>query len=148
MRRLPRRENPIRVPQPVEGDPGLFVVDATWGEIRPIELARGVRTVGEPEVIDHLEKGLALIDTRVHDAYVRSTIPGAINVPHTEIVERREELDDDVESVFFCNGPQCAATPDAVQRLLGAGYPAGAILYYRGGMHDWVTLGLPVLVPG
>jgi hypothetical protein len=23
-------------------------------------------------------------------------------------------------------------------------YPADKILYYRGGMHDWITLGLPV----
>lgn len=148
MRRLPRRADPIRVPHPLEGSPGLFVVDATWGEIRPIELASGVRTVGELEVIDHLQKGLPLIDTRLHAAHVRSTIPGARNIPHSEILDRREELDQAVESVYFCNGPQCAATPDAVSSLLGAGHPPAAILYYRGGMHDWVTLGLPVLTPG
>ncbi len=28
-----------------------------------------------------------------------------------------------------------------------AGYPPEKILYYRGGLHDWLTLGLPV-VPG
>lgn len=33
-RRPPRREDPIRVPEPVEGSGGLFVVDASWGEIR------------------------------------------------------------------------------------------------------------------
>jgi len=42
---------------------------------------------------------------------------------------------------------ECAATPDAVEALLAAGYPAGALAYYRGGLHDWQTLGLPV-TPG
>jgi hypothetical protein len=39
------------------------------------------------------------------------------------------------------------ATSDAVQQLLDHGYPPKAILYYRGGIHDWVTLGLPVADP-
>ena len=50
-------------------------------------------------------------------------------------------------TVFFCNGPQCAATPDLIRTLLTGGYPPEAILYYRGGIHDWMTLGLPIEVP-
>lgn len=53
-----------------------------------------------------------------------------------------------VPTAFFCNGPQCAATPDAIAQLLDAGYPAHAILYYRGGMHDWLTLGYPTAQGG
>jgi rhodanese-related sulfurtransferase len=53
-----------------------------------------------------------------------------------------------VPAVFFCNGPLCSATPAMVRALLGAGHPATAILYYRGGMHDWITLGLPAARPG
>ena len=30
-----------------------------------------------------------------------------------------------------------------LQRLVDAGYPTEALAYYRGGMHDWVTLALP-----
>ena len=42
---------------------------------------------------------------------------------------------------------ECAATPDAIHKLLVAGYAPAAILYYRGGMHDWITLGYST-VPG
>jgi hypothetical protein len=28
--------------------------------------------------------------------------------------------------------------------MLVAGEPAEELLYYRGGVHDWVTLGLPL----
>jgi hypothetical protein len=55
--RLPRRDPPMRVPQPVPGATGLVVVDATWGKINPLELAPGVRTVAELELIEHLEAG-------------------------------------------------------------------------------------------
>ena len=37
----------------------------------------------------------------------------------------------------------CATRPFVIRRLLEAGHPAAALAYYRGGMHDWVTLALP-----
>jgi hypothetical protein len=36
------------------------------------------------------------------------------------------------------------ATPQAVAALLAAGWEAARLRYYRGGVHDWVTLGLPL----
>jgi rhodanese-related sulfurtransferase len=128
----------------MEGSDGLFMVDATWGAINPIELAPGVRTVGELEVISHLKSGLPLIDTRLKHFYDASTIPGARNVPHSEIETRINGLEPTLHTVFFCNGPQCGATPDAIRTLLKSAFPHESILYYRGGMHDWVTLGLPI----
>ena len=132
------------VPQPVTGEPGLFIVDGTWGEISPIELAPGVRTVGELEVIEHARQGRPLVDTRLPHFVQAGTIPGADGIPHEDMVARVEELSSEVPTVFFCNGPQCGATPDAIRALLAAGHPAKEILYYRGGLHDWITLGLPV----
>ena len=147
-RRLTRREDPLQVPKPIDGSDGLFVVDATWGKINPIELAPGIRTVGELEVISHLKRGLALIDTRLVRFYAASTIPGARSVPHHEIPARLDDLEPGRPTVFFCNGPQCGATPDAIRSLLELGFPEASILYYRGGMHDWITLGLPIAPPG
>jgi hypothetical protein len=37
-------------------------------------------------------------------------------------------------------GPQ---SPDALSQLVDVGHSAEALAYYRGGMHDWVTLGMP-----
>ncbi len=132
------------VPSSVSGEPGLFVVDGTWGTISPMELAPDVQTVGELEVIKHVQEGGALIDTRQAHFRRAGTIPGARNIPHDQILDHIGSLDSRRATVFFCNGPQCSATPQAVRALLDAGYPARAILYYRGGMHDWITLGLPV----
>jgi len=148
LRRAPRRSNACMVPQPVEGQPGLFTVDATWGTISPMQIAPGVRTVGEIEVITHIEQGLPLVDTRLAHFYDGGTIPGARNISHDRIGESIAGLDPEKPTVFFCNGPQCAATPETIRALLSMGYPPRAVLYYRGGIHDWVTLGLPLETPG
>jgi rhodanese-related sulfurtransferase len=106
-----------------------------------------VRTVAELEVIEHLDRGGPIVDTRLEHFHRDATIPGAKGIPHEQILERRNELDPATPTVFFCNGPQCTATPEAIEALLDAGYPAAGILYYRGGIHDWMTLGFPVF-PG
>ena len=102
----------------------------------------------ELELVDHLQRGLPVIDTRQPDFRGEATIPGARRIPHGEILDHLDELDPAAPTVFFCNGPQCTATPDAIRRLLEAGYPPAAILYYRGGIHDWITLGYPTTGAG
>lgn len=141
--RLPRRLDVTRVPTPL-GD-GLFRVDATWGTVQPIQLDPGVRTIGELELVELAGEGAQLVDTREPDAYAQRTIPGARNMPHERIAERAHELDRDTPVVLFCNGPQCLATPKAVRALLATGFPASCMRYYRGGLHDWMTLGYPTV---
>lgn len=135
------------LPRSVPGEPGRFVVDATWGTITPITVAAGVRTVGEREVIAHLAAGLPLLDTRLPRFVEAGTLPAARSIPHTELADRADELDRSTDTIVFCNGPQCAASPDAIRTLLDAGHPPERLLYYRGGIHDWVTLGLPLEPP-
>ena len=132
------------VPEMLPGEMGFVRVDTTWGKIQPMQVTKGVRTVDEIEVHEFQEKGLPIIDARTTGFYDVSTIPGAKNIPHNEIIERMGELDRDQPAIFFCNGPQCPQSPSAIRNLLEAGHPPEKILYYRGGMHDWVTLGLPV----
>mgnify|MGYP005850481267 CR=1 FL=1 len=143
-KRTTKRAETQMVPKPVKGETGLVQVDTTWGIIQPLKVAKDVRTVDELEVHKFQENGLPIIDSRTSDFYEISTISGAKNIPHDEITERMGELDRNSPTIFFCNGPQCPQSPTAIRNLLSNGYPPEKILYYRGGMHDWVTLGLPV----
>jgi rhodanese-related sulfurtransferase len=144
LERMTRRQPAQMTPTVLRDDPGRVLVDATWGSVQPMTIAPGVSTIGELELIEHLRAGGQLIDTRRVRYVAAGTIPGARVIAHTEIEGRLDELDPERPIVVFCNGPQCAATPDAVRRLIAAGRPAELILYYRGGIHDWVTLGLPL----
>lgn len=51
------------------------------------------------------------------------------------------------ELVLWCNGPWCGQSPRAILALIGHGFPAEKISYYRGGMQMWKILGLTVVVP-
>jgi rhodanese-related sulfurtransferase len=138
-----REQDPRSVPWPVDGEADLVVVDTTWGELQPLQAAPGVRTLGEIELVQLVDQGAVLVDCRTRGSFGGRTLPGSVLVPHDEIVDRRGELDPGGLSILFCNGPQCPQSPDAIRRLLQAGYPAEALAYYRGGLHDWVTMALP-----
>lgn len=138
-----RGKDPRSVPWSVDGETDLVAVDTTWGELQPLEAAPGVRTVGELELQELVRDGAVLVDTRVGGSTGGVTLPGAVSLPHNEVLSRREELDPSRVSVFFCNGPQCPQSPAAIRELLEAGHPADALAYYRGGMHDWVSLAMP-----
>ena len=51
------------------------------------------------------------------------------------------------ELIVFCNGPWSDQSQRAINALIGLGYPAEKIFYYRGGMQAWVSLGLTTVVP-
>ena len=138
-----RGDGPRSVPWPLDGESDVVAVDTTWGELQPMQIAPGVRTVGEIELLALLDEGATLIDSRTAGSLGGRTLPGAVNLPHDQTVTRSSELDRAGVSVLFCNGPQCPQSPDAIRQLLDAGFPASALAYYRGGMHDWVTLAFP-----
>lgn len=145
MRRKPRTRpaEPTSVPQRTDDTADLVVVDSTWGELQPLQCAPNIPTFGELELIDAVNAGAILVDSRLPDSRAGVTIPGAVNIPHDQILEAKDRLDPSRLSVLFCNGPQCPQSPAAIRALLEAGYPAASLAYYRGGLHDWVTLAMP-----
>jgi len=138
--------------------------------IRPIELAPGVQTIGELEMLDYLvaagkpESNVLVIDSRTPDWVAKGTIPGSVNIPWTLLKEdtsnpitiagileeRFGAIDEDelwnfseVKTlVLFCNGMWCGQSPRNIKTLLKYGYPANKIKWYRGGMQNWQALGL------
>lgn len=127
--------------------------------IQPMVPAEGVTPVGELELLDMLEAGEAVvIDSRTVDWFQSGTIPGAVNIPYTDIADRLGELgcepdfdgwdcEGAKEVALFCNGPWCGQSPSAIRIMVSLGYPAEQIRYYRGGMQLWRLLGLTVVQP-
>ncbi|WP_193140277.1 rhodanese-like domain-containing protein [Meridianimarinicoccus sp. MJW13] len=124
--------------------------------IQPMTPAEGVTTIGELELLDMLQDPEAVVvDSRVADWYRRGTIPGTINIPYTQIVDHLGELGCEIDFdgwdcenakpvALFCNGSWCGQSPAAIRQMVGAGFPADRIFYYRGGMQAWQMLGLTV----
>ncbi len=137
------KDQPRSVPWPIQDETDRVAVDTTWGKLQPLEAAPGVRTIGELELIDMIGRGALLVDSRTAGSFGGHTIGGSVNIPHDEMLDRRDELDRRRVSILFCNGPQCPQSPQAIRQLVDDGYPTPALAYYRGGMHDWVTLAMP-----
>jgi rhodanese-related sulfurtransferase len=122
--------------------------------IQPMNPAPGVTTVGELELIDFLRESRGLlIDGRTENYYFKETIPGAVNMPYTEMAIRLDELgcvraekrwdcSEALDVLLFCNGAWCGQSPTAIRAMVREGYPPERIRYYRGGMQAWKSLGL------
>ena len=120
--------------------------------IQPSELAPGVKTIAELEVLHFLKKisdgdaSMMVIDSRTPAWVEKGIIPGTVNIPWDtlnigksdpaavqEILEnqlgakRRDgfwNFDDVKTLVLFCNGPWCGQSPTTIKDLLKIGYPA------------------------
>lgn len=141
--------------------------------IHPMVVADGVGTFGELELIEFIEifvqggDGL-LIDARTPRFYEAGTIPGSINLPFNLLTASDSNpflepilaqlggvkdsggawsFADAPSLALFCNGPWCDQSPRAIKNLLSVGFPADKLYYYRGGMQNWLMLGLTVVVP-
>jgi rhodanese-related sulfurtransferase len=141
--------------------------------IQPSELAPGVKTIAELEVLHFLKKisdgdaSTMVIDSRTRAWVEKGIIPGTVNIPWDTLnigksdpaavqailenqlgAERRDgfwNFDKAKTLVLFCNGSWCGQSPTTIKGLLKIGYPAHKILWYRGGMQDWESLGLTTL---
>jgi len=51
------------------------------------------------------------------------------------------------ELLLWCNGPWCGQSPRAIHGLISLGYPAEKLMYYRGGMQMWQSLGFTTVIP-
>lgn len=143
--------------------------------IQPIELAPGVRTIGELEMLHYLKKisdgdrSVLVIDSRTQDSVEKGSIPGSVNIPTDSLDSGKSDPSTVRETmerqfgakfrngswdfskartlVLFCNGPWCGQSPANIKGLLKLGYPAQKLIWYRGGMQDWEAMGLTTVKP-
>jgi rhodanese-related sulfurtransferase len=143
--------------------------------IQPGELAPGVKTIGELEMLQYLQrvsagdKTVMVIDSRTPDWVEKGTIPGAVSIPWDKLnigksdpITVQEILEKQLGAkqsegfwdfsgaktlVMFCNGHWCGQSPTNIKGLLKIGYPAHKLVWYRGGMQEWETLGLTTVKP-
>ncbi len=147
----------------------------TVGKAQPMSFAQGVVTVGEVEALDFIKNKLnvkpsayILVDARKRDWYEQMTIPSSVNIPFDEI-EYDAAVPEDFERVqallgfhkigetydfshaktalLFCNGIWCVQSRLAIEKLIKMGYPREKLLWYRGGLQDWMALGFTTVVP-
>ena len=145
----------------------------TVGKISPIKISENIKTVGELEVIDFIQKSqqnenLLLVDARMPDWYEQMTIPTAQNIPFKYFNPKKypTDFEDVMDSIaieqnedgtydfseaktllIFCNGAWCLQSELAIKNLQKIGYPENKLFWYRGGMYSWKMLNLTTIEP-
>ncbi|MCG8324269.1 MAG: rhodanese-like domain-containing protein [Thiotrichales bacterium] len=142
--------------------------------IQPQQLAEGVETIAELEMLEYLQRisqgddTVLVIDSRTPDWVSKGTIPGSVNIPWTSLKPESGADPFTIADIFeqqfnarssegfwdfsqartlvlFCNGMWCGQSPSNIRTLLRFGYPAAKLKWYRGGMQSWESVGLTVV---
>lgn len=135
-----------------------------------------LEVLGYLKRISNGDRSVMLVDSRTPDWIQRGTIPGAVNIPwdkinidvagNFEIEAEAETLNDILVNQFsvqmvdnqwdfrkaktlvlFCNGIWCPQSSINIKTLTKMGYPTYKLKWYRGGMQDWVSVGLTTVHP-
>ncbi len=94
------------------------------------------------ELLSRANDGLVtVLDVRPPDEYAAGHLPGAINIPLSELKQHLAKLPKKREVVAYCRGPYCVLAFEAVRRLREQGYKARRL---ENGYPEWKKAGLPV----
>jgi rhodanese-related sulfurtransferase len=85
--------------------------------------------------------GTPLIDVRERDEFAGGHVPGAVNIPMSELGNRLDELPGEAFDVICQAGGRSGRV---VQALEGQGHDATNV---EGGTGEWIAAGHPVEVP-
>ena len=103
------------------------------------------KEITREELKAKLERGeqVTLVETLGPKYYEDAHLPGAINIPHTEVDELAPTMlpDKSAEVVVYCSNRACENSPRAAKRLDALGYEN--VYDYEEGKQDWIEAGLP-----
>jgi ArsR family transcriptional regulator len=98
--------------------------------------------VSRKELLSRMKSGVVtVLDVRPEDEFVGGHLPGALNIPLSELRKRLAELPREQEVVAYCRGPWCVLAFEAVALLRKHGRKARRL---DGGLPEWKMAGLPV----
>ena len=101
-----------------------------------------LEAVGFEELRRRMADGVVtVLDVRPPDEFAQGHLPGAMNIPLTELRAELGSLPQDRDVVAYCRGPWCVLAYEAVALLRSTGRRA-----YRmdGGLPEWRRAGLAV----
>jgi rhodanese-related sulfurtransferase/DNA-binding transcriptional ArsR family regulator len=98
--------------------------------------------VSRAELLERTRQGLVtVLDVRPADEFASGHLPGAVNIPLSELEARLAELDPVQAIVAYCRGPYCVLSFEAVATLRTRGFTVRRL---EDGYPEWRAAGLAV----
>lgn len=89
------------------------------------------------------QEDFVLVDVLSPESYARGHLPGAINMPVSDIEPAAlGKLSRDDAVVVYCASFECQASSAAARKLEEMGYTG--VIDYEGGLADWKDAGYPL----
>jgi ArsR family transcriptional regulator len=102
----------------------------------------GLEPISRAELARRMKQGLVtVLDVRPEDEFASGHLPGALNVPLSQLKRQLAKLDRNTEIVAYCRGPYCVLSFEAVAQLRKLGFKARRL---QDGLPEWKAAGLPV----
>ena len=105
---------------------------------------QGQTLITQQELLQQAQdkRGMLLIDVRTPGEFSAGHVPGAINIPHTEIAKRLDEIrpHHDKGVILYCQSGRRAGIAEGILRDAGL----DNIRHLEGDMAAWRQSGLPV----
>jgi rhodanese-related sulfurtransferase len=101
------------------------------------------RTISRSELQSAIDGGdVIVVETLGPQYYEDAHLPGAINIPHTEVARLAPQLlpDKDAAIVTYCSNTACRNSEIAAAQLRALGY--ADVRKYAEGKEDWREAGL------
>lgn len=96
------------------------------------------------DALTHDKADFVLLDVRSPAQFAKGHVPGAINLPHTKIIQGTlASYAPDTVFVVYCAGPHCNGAQRGAIRLARLGRPVKLMI---GGMTGWLDEGFEVAV--
>lgn len=122
------------------GERNLAEVNKVMGDY--FHARDALEPVSRDELTARLADGLVtLLDVRPHDEFTEGHLPGALNIPLSELDARVSELPAGTEIVAYCRGPYCVFAVEAVAALRARGFQAARL---EDGFPEWKAAGFAV----
>ena len=101
---------------------------------------------GDLEALIASNHSKTIVEALPREYYDAEHLPGAINIPHDEIVTRAARLipDKSAPVVVYCASTECKNSHQAAEILRGLGYRK--VYEYSEGKKGWKEAGLPLEV--
>ncbi len=88
--------------------------------------------------------GPLVLDVRTREEYTAGHLPGAVNIPHTELAGRLGEIESDRGVVLYCMVGPRARLGEEILRRAGV----SKVFHLEGGLAAWRDADLPVETGG
>jgi len=103
-----------------------------------------LEAISRNELLSRSRAGtVTVLDVRPAEEFANGHLPGAVNVPLPDLLNRLDEIPEGQDIIAYCRGPYCVLAFDAVAMLRKKGLSARRL---QDGYPEWKAAGLPVEV--